>query len=164
MEKERKLILGNGEAHFPGRFMWYSMPAFNSICQVCRGWWQGMFYSADERAQLSVALAISDAEKTMAVKQITFSYFHLQVFPPWPPHHTCLTSRAIQDEWQILCVWKTVLFLFLFLRGRTEPKPHETTTKDTFPGWKTKSRTNAQQQQGKITAKLNRWKHHNIRA
>lgn len=44
MEKERKLILGNGEAHFPGRFMWYSMPAFNSMCQVCRGWWQGMFY------------------------------------------------------------------------------------------------------------------------
>lgn len=34
------------------------------------------------RAQLSVTLAIPDAEKTTAVKQITFSYFHLQVFPP----------------------------------------------------------------------------------
>lgn len=136
MEKERKLILGNGEAHFPGRFMWYSMPAFSSICQVCRAWWQGMFYSADERAQLSVTLAIPDAEKTMAVQQITFSYFHLQVFPPWPPHHTCLTSRAIQDEWQILCVWKTVLFLWflywnhmkqqlkiLFLAGRQSQGP-----------------------------------------
>lgn len=151
MEKERKLILGNGEAHFLGRFIWYSMPAFNSICQVCRGWWQGMFCSADERAQLSVTLAIPDAEKTMAVKQITLSYFHVQVFPPWPLHHTCLTSRASQGEWQILCVWKHVLFLW-FLRGRTVLKPHETATKDTFPGWKTKSRTNGQQP-GKITAK-----------
>lgn len=154
MEKEKKLILGNGEAHFPGRFMWYSMPAFNSMCQVCRGWWQGMFYSADERAQLSVTLAISDTEKTMAVKQINFSYFHLQVFPPSPLHHTYMTSKAIPDQWQILCVWKTVLFL-QFLRGRTVLKPHETTTKDTVPGWKTKPRMNAQQQHG-ITAKLSR--------
>lgn len=154
MEKERKLILGNGEAHFPGRFMWYSMPALNSICQVCRGWWQGIFYSADERTQLSVPLGIPDAEKTIAVKQITFFYFHLQ-FPPWPLHHACLTSRAIQGKWQILCVWKTLLFLW-FLRGRTVLKPHETTTKDTFSGWKTKSRTNAQQQHRKITAKLSR--------
>lgn len=152
MEKERKLILGNGEAHFPGRFMWCSMPALNSICQVCRGWWQGIFYSADERAQLSVTLGIPDEEKTMAVKQITFSSFHLQ-FPPWPLHHTCLTCRVIQGEQQILCVWKTVLFLW-FLRGRTVLKPHEIATKDTFPGWKTKSRTSTQQQHGMITAKL----------
>lgn len=56
-------------------------------------------------------------------------------------------------------VFEKYPILFLqFLRGRTVLKQHETTTKDTFPCWKTKSRINVQHQYWKIKAKRERSK------
>lgn len=110
-----------------------------------------------KRGLSSGGFAIPNAEKTLSVKQIIFSYFHLCSLSDLFNTHTWFLKKYRVNGKYFVFEKYPILFL-PFLRGRTILKWHETTTEDTFPCWKTKSRINAQQQYWKVREKRERSK------